>query len=130
MSHWLNDGGSDSLRIQHHEADGNPVAGSAAPPLWIRLARTSIEFVALSEDLVLLTAVALIGCHIPDCAVSMLAVVPADKAGHPSLSARRIGKRNVRIRWCVLEGSEECFRVRVIVGDMRSTERWNDAEPL
>jgi hypothetical protein len=121
----------DSLGIEHHQPDGSPIAGSTAPPFWIRVARTTIEFVPVGQDLVLPATMALIGSHIADCTVSVLVVVPADEASHPALSARHVGERYVWIGWGVLECPEERLRVRIVVRDMRwATERWDHAEPL
>ena len=87
----------DSLGIEHHQPDGSPIASSTAPPFWIRVARTTIELVAVRQDLVLPATVTLIGSHVSDCAMPMLTVVPADEASHPALSASHIGKWHVGI---------------------------------
>jgi hypothetical protein len=54
------------------------------------------------EGFELLTAVAGVRCDVPDSAVVMLEVVPADKAFHPALGGAAGTKRYLWISWRVL----------------------------
>jgi hypothetical protein len=72
----------------------------------------------------------LVGGHEADGTVAMLAVVPGDETGDPAMSGREVRERQAGVRRCVLQRSEERFRVRVVVGDVGATERRHDAQPL
>jgi len=92
---WCRDVGGHSLRIESHQANRSPVSSCAGPPFWVGGAGTFVEFATARKDSMLQAEVALIGRHIPDCAVSMYAVVPVDEASNPALCGGDIanGKR-------------------------------------
>jgi hypothetical protein len=70
-----------------------------------------VELVAAGEDVALATVVALVGGHLTDTTVAMLAVVPVDETGDPALRGREVSKRKTWVRWRVLQGAEESFGV-------------------
>ena len=47
----------------------------------MRVAGVLVKLVAAGEDVVLATAVALLGCHVANGTMAMLVVVPGDEAG-------------------------------------------------
>ncbi len=71
--------GFKSFRIEPDRADRTPVARAARPSSRMTLAREPIDLIAPCELRPVLAAMARIGRHEPDGAVTVLGVVPADK---------------------------------------------------
>ena len=82
-----------SYRVESNQADRSPVSGCAGPPFWVGGTGAFVEFAAARKDSMLLAEVAFIGRHIPDCAVSMYAVVPVNEASNPALCGGDIDER-------------------------------------
>lgn len=107
-----------ALRIEHDELDRRSIAGGlwggARPAFRVRASRALVELVTTRGDVVLATVTPLVGRHVSNPAVTMLAVVPADKACDPALRRRDVCEREAQIRWRVLEGlSTACGTVHV-----------------
>ena len=71
------------------------------PPFWIRDSRSLIKRVAPLEDVTLVTAVPVLWCDVSDRTMSMLEVVPGNKAFDPMTRRGDVGERHARIRRCV-----------------------------
>jgi hypothetical protein len=66
----------DNLRL-------TPAASAAAPAAGMPLASLLVDAGALLADCICLASMALIGCHEPDAAVTVLVVGPIHKCRHP-----------------------------------------------
>ena len=75
--------GPRALRVKRNEVDGVPVAGGAAPAVWIGAPCTLVEVMTPGKDVALAPAVTFIWSDVTDGTVPMLAVVPSDEASDP-----------------------------------------------
>jgi len=67
-------------RIEDDEPDWSAVASGTSPGFWVRSPSALVESMARGQDIVFAAAMAFIGCHEADRAVSMFVVIPADEA--------------------------------------------------
>jgi hypothetical protein len=65
---------------------------SSGPALWFCSSRPVVEFLPTVEHTSLFAVVALMGCDMAGTAAAMLAIVPGNEAGDPSLGCANIGK--------------------------------------
>src|SRR5690606_30707801 len=77
---------------------------------------------------VILASVSLSGRDVTDFAMAMLLVVPMHELPHPFAGVGQVGKAGDRECGVVFTGTEQGFRVSVIVGDAGTTVRWRDAQ--
>src|SRR5690606_30467205 len=73
-------------------------------------------------------AVALLGRHETDRAMTVLGVVPAHEPGHPDAGLLQAAERLARILWTILQGAEQRLGVRVVITHRGSAERRRDAQ--
>jgi len=74
--------------------------------------------------------VSFVGRDEADCTMVVLTVVPSDEAAHPLFCGRDAGKWGTWVGGPVLQGSEEGFRIGIVVRNVRTAEGRDDAEPL
>ena len=93
--------------VEHDEPDGQRVARRTAPVLRVRSAHAFVQFVATGEDRAFAPVMMLVGCHVPDRAVAVSAVIPSDEASHPAVRGREVGEGQPRVRWRVLQRAKQ-----------------------
>ena len=122
------DNGRFLLWIQPNAAYGLPVSSIARPACRMLSASELIKGMAPGKNGVILAGVALSGCDVTDLAMAMLFVVPIHELPHPLAGVGQVGKASHREGGMVFAGTEQGFRVGIIVRDAGTAVRRCDAE--
>ena len=122
------DNGRFLLWIQPNAAYGLPVSSTARPACRMLSASDLIKGMAPGKNGVILAGVALSGRDVTDLAMAMLFVVPIHELPHPLAGVGQVGKASHREGRMVFAGTEQGFRVGVIVRDAGTAVRRCDAE--
>jgi hypothetical protein len=76
-----------------------------------------VNFGKVLADFNALAAMGLVGRHESDAAMPLFVILPVDKRHDPSAGLAFASKRPARVIASLLDGSQQGFRVRVVVGD-------------
>ena len=113
-----------------NDIDSPPVPGGARPAPRILRSSDGVQGATAVQDQLVEPGMALSGGNEADRAVAVFVVVPLNQRGRPGAGGRDVRKRIQRVRRTIFKRPEQGFRVRIVVADGRTTQRWHDAQLL